>query len=97
MLLRSAAGSRFICRVKLSRTASAPLPFILHRTTKRVLRSTKVPTEERLKAPLIKSPSQCPGTSRASISSGRLIIRNVSGTMALPASVVRRRPRTGLP
>jgi hypothetical protein len=41
---------------------------ILHRTTKRVLRSTSVPTDERLKAPLIKSPSRWPGTIRASIS-----------------------------
>ncbi|TFL17393.1 transposase, partial [Jannaschia formosa] len=40
---------RFIWRVKLSSTASAPLPRILHRTTKRVLRSTIVPTDERLK------------------------------------------------
>ena len=52
MLLRNAAGRRFIWRVKLSRTASAPLPFILHGTTKRVLRSTSVPTDDRLKAPL---------------------------------------------
>jgi len=89
MLLRNAAGRRFIWRLKLSRTASAPLPFILHRTTKRVLRSTSVPTDDRLKAPLIKSPSQWPGTKRASISSGRLIMRNDSGTMDVPASVVR--------
>ena len=52
---------------------------------------TSVPTDERLKAPLIRSPSQWPGTSRASISSGRLIILSDSGTMALPAKVVRLR------
>jgi hypothetical protein len=96
ILLRSAAGRRFIRRVKLFSTASAPLPFILHRTTKRVLRSTSVPTAERLKAPLIRSPSQCPRTRRASISSGRWMIRNVYGTMALPANVVRLSPRVGL-
>ena len=78
------------------------MPSILHRTTKRVLRPTRVPPDERLKAPLIRSPScqpqaiaeqsprgQRPGTDRASMSLGRLIICNVSKTMALPASVVR--------
>ena len=72
-------------------------PCILLRMTNRVLRSTTVPTADRLKAPLIKSPSQCPGTRRASMSSGRLIIRNVSGTIADPAKEVRRAPRLGLP
>ena len=91
-----AQGSRFIWRVKLPRTASAPLPFIWHETTKRVLRSTSVPADARLKAPLIRSPYQCPGTIRASISSGRLIMRSVSGTMDVPASVVRLRLRAGL-
>ena len=55
-----------------------------------------MPTDERLKAPLIRSPSQWPGTSRAPISSGRLIILSDSGTMALPAKVVRLSPRAGL-
>src|SRR5512134_2921530 len=58
MLLRRAAGSCFICLVNSSRAASAVLTSILHRTTKRVLRSTSVPTDERLKAPLMRSPSQ---------------------------------------
>ena len=40
MLLRKAVGSRLIWRVKLSSAASAPLPSILQRMTKRVLRST---------------------------------------------------------
>jgi hypothetical protein len=39
MLLRTAAGSRLIWRVKLSSAASASLPSILQRMTKRVLRS----------------------------------------------------------
>ena len=33
--------------------------------------TSNVPTAEALRAPLIKSPSQCPGTSRSSISGGR--------------------------
>jgi hypothetical protein len=96
MLLRIAAGRRFICRVKLSSAVWAPMSRILQRTTKRVLRSTSVPTDDRLKAPLSRLPSQWPGMRRASISSGRWIIRNYSGTIALPVRVVRRRPRDGL-
>jgi hypothetical protein len=42
---------------------------------------------------LIRSPSQWPGTSRASISSGRLIMRNDSGIMDVPASVAPAAPR----
>jgi len=68
----------------------------LPRMTYLVLRSTTVPTAERLKAPLIRYPSQWPGTSRASMSSGRWIIRSVSGTIAEPAREVRRVPRFGL-
>ena len=67
----SATDNRFICRVKPSRAALAVQPFILLRMTKRVLRSTTVLTADRLKAPLIRSPSQWPGTRRASMSSGR--------------------------
>jgi hypothetical protein len=50
-----------IWRVKPSSTAAAPLPFIFARVTKRILRSTSVPTEERLAAPFRRSPSQWPG------------------------------------
>jgi hypothetical protein len=50
VLLRR-GGRRFIWRGKLSGRAFAPLPFTLKRTTKRVLRSTKVPADEQLKTP----------------------------------------------
>lgn len=52
--------------------------------------------QERLKAPLIKSPAQWPGTSRCCTSSGRCAIRNCSGTHVRLAAGVRRRPRVGL-
>ena len=91
--MRRKAGRCFICRVKPSRAAAAPLPSILARVTKRVLRSTKVPTEERLAAPLIMSPSQWPGIRRALTSSGRWIILKDSGTMALPPPGLRPIPR----
>jgi len=44
---RSATGNRFICRVNPSRAALAVQPYILLRMTKRVLRSTTVPTADR--------------------------------------------------
>jgi len=52
--------------------------------------------------PLIRSPSQCAGTRRASISSGRLIILSSSAAMELPATSLRGRqhpagPVTGDP
>ena len=56
--LSQKGGQVFIWRVKPSTSAAAPLPSILARVTKRVLRSTRVPTEERLDAPLILSPAQ---------------------------------------
>lgn len=82
---RGKAGRRFICREKPSSAAAAPLPSIFARVTKRVLRSTWVPTEERLAAPLSKclrqtyaAPlerrfclTQWPGTRREFTSSGR--------------------------
>jgi hypothetical protein len=48
-----------------------PVPFILASKVNSVERSTSVPTAERLYFPLMVSPSQCPGTSRSSISAGR--------------------------
>src|SRR5450756_793553 len=55
-----------------SRVVEALASVSLIRTTLPLVRSTSVPTDERLAAPLIKSPSQWPGTSRPSISPGRL-------------------------
>lgn len=48
---------------------------------KRLVRSTSVPIADRPK-PMIKSPSQCPGALRASISGGLLQIINSSLTWA---------------
>ena len=44
-----------------------------------LVRSTKVPTALRLASPLIKSPSQCPGNCRSSISGGRMWMQSMSG------------------
>jgi hypothetical protein len=46
--------------MKPARALVASVPVILARRTRRVVRSTSVPTAELLRAPLIKSPSQCP-------------------------------------
>ena len=57
-LLRITAGSRLSTAKKLSTTVLVVALSILASTTKPVARSTSVPTEERLPAPLIRSPSQ---------------------------------------
>lgn len=46
---------------------------------------TSVPTEERFIAPLIKSPSQCPGTMRAATSGGRRLMLVMLGRPGLQA------------
>ena len=46
--------------------------------SKRLVRSTKVPTALALPAPLMRSPSQCPGNWRASISGGRIWMLSMS-------------------
>ena len=56
----------FECDVKLS---SDGVPFLLHDAT--LARTTNVPTDEALAFRLIRSPSQCPGINRSSISGGR--------------------------
>jgi hypothetical protein len=57
--------------VKPASAASVPLPSIWLSISSRVFRATRLPTDERLEAPLSKSPSQWPGIRRASISAGR--------------------------
>ena len=54
--------------VKPSRALVASVPSILARMTRRVVRSTRVPTADPLRAPLMRSPSQWPGTVRATTS-----------------------------
>ena len=70
-VFRSGAGT---CRnffVKPSRALLASVPPILAKITRRVVRFTKVPTADRSRAPLIRSPSQWPGTVRVATSAGR--------------------------
>src|ERR1700710_2742686 len=52
---------------------------VLASSTRRLVRSTRTPTEDWLLAPLMKSPSQWPGSSRSSISGGRTWILTMSG------------------
>ena len=49
----------------------------------RVVRSTNVPIAE-LPSPMIRSPSQCPGTARSSASAGRSLIMMSEPTNSLP-------------
>ena len=53
--------------MKPSRALRASVPSIRAKSTRRVVRSTRVPTAEPLRAPLIRSPSQWPGTVRVTI------------------------------
>jgi hypothetical protein len=55
---RLPAGSRLNTAEKLSMTSLVVALSILASTTKPVVRSTSVPTDERLPAPLMRSPSQ---------------------------------------
>ena len=97
---RSCSGSVAIVEVIASRTASAPCParagLFLTRSrpcsawrgrwsniVNRVVRSTNVPIAE-LPSPMMRSPSQCPGTARSSTSGGRFLIRISGPTNALP-------------
>ena len=59
--------------------------------TKRVWRSTRVAIAERLALPMMRSPSQWPGTARSSTSAGRSLSRTMPTSSPLPT--VRRRGR----
>ena len=63
--------TRFKRLAKPSRAALAVQLLTWASRTRRLGRSTKVPTAERLPLPLMKSPSQCPGVVRVSTSLGR--------------------------
>lgn len=61
-------------------------------STRRLLRSTRTPTEDLLPAPLMKSPSQCPGMTRSSTSGGQP--RRKRGSVLRSAGIYcRRAPR----
>ena len=57
------------------------------RIVNRVERSTRVPTAEPLAVPMIRSPSQWPGTARSATSAGRWLILNASRYEVRPAPV----------
>src|ERR1022692_1622065 len=65
--------------LKALAVASALLLGSLTRATNRVVRSTSVPTCDRLPLPTIRSPSQWPGMRRMLTSSGRKSIKILSG------------------
>ncbi len=76
--------------MKPSRTLLASAWSVLARKTRRVVRSTRVPTAEALRAPLIRLPSQWPGTVRVATSAGRSVIGVILGNLA-PSSTPRPR------
>ena len=80
--------------MKPARARRASLPSILARMTRRVIRSTRVPTSEPLRAPLIKSPSQWPGTVRVATSAGHSAMGVKWGICRVDRSPV---PEAGVP
>ena len=104
---RSCPGSVVIVAAIASRTASAPCPasagpFLARgppwpsmggrcsSMVNRVVRSTRVPIAE-LFSPMIRSPSQCPGTARSAASAGRSLIMISAVMNFLPRPRVRAR------
>ena len=100
MTMTAAATKMGVIDVIASRTASAPCParagpfLTLSRPrsamrgrwssiVNRVVRSTNVPIAE-LPSPMMRSPSQCPGTARSSASAGRALIMMSEPTNSLP-------------
>ena len=76
---RRVAGRVMIFAQMASRTVAAPRSSgRCSSITNRVLRSTSVPIAEPPCAPMIRSPSQCPGTARSSTSAGRSEIITMS-------------------
>ncbi|MEP6933191.1 MAG: hypothetical protein ABI988_04510 [Nitrospirota bacterium] len=65
--------------VKPARALVASVPSLRARRTRRVVRSTSVPTADPLRAPLMRSPSPWPGTVRVTTSAGRSAIDVIVG------------------
>ena len=97
-VLRRGVGTGLSFRVNPSRALRASVPSSLARITRRVVRSTRLPTAELLRAPLIRSPSQWPGTVRVATSAGRSASR-VMWESGPPIDPTRARPAglAGLP
>jgi hypothetical protein len=70
----------------------ASIPSIRARMTRRVVRSTRGPTAEPFRAPLMRSPSQRPGTVRGRHVGGALGHRRHVGELALSIHPLRPRP-----
>lgn len=66
-------------------------------STRRVVRSTSTPTLDSLPAPLIRSPSQCPGISLSFTSGGRTWMLTISGICPRQSSPAERGRRVLLP
>ena len=90
-VFRSSAGTCRSFFVKPSRALRASVPSIRARMTRRVVRSTRVPTADPLRAPLMRSPSQWPGTVPGGHLGGSLSNRRHIGDLA--ASIRPSRPR----
>ena len=73
------SGLRFTVQPGQSLLEAALASGILHKSTIRLLRSTNTPTADLFPAPLIKSPSQCPGMRRSLTSGGRTWMLTISG------------------
>nr|KEP23651.1 hypothetical protein DA06_06330 [Georgenia sp. SUBG003] len=79
---RSCSGRVRMALTIASLTATAPCPSgRCSSITNRVVRSTRVPIAEPLAVPVIRSPSQCPGTARSAASAGRSEISTMSGDL----------------
>jgi hypothetical protein len=89
-VLRSRAGRYRSFFVKPARALVASVPSILVRMTRRVVRSTSVPTADPLRVPLIQSPSPCRHGAGGHLG-GTLRDRRHSGNLA--AAVCSSRPR----
>ena len=72
-------GQLALSRIIASATVSASWrPGRCNKIVNRVDRSTRVPTAEAFPVPMIRSPSQWPGTARSATSAGRWLIVNAS-------------------
>src|SRR4029077_12156884 len=80
-------GSLLMCLASAATTVVVSLRGILMSIVKRVLRSTRVAMCVSF-APVRRSPSQCPGTARSSISAGRSRIETISRICPCPLRVV---------
>lgn len=82
-LQRSYFGSKRVFLLIAIRTCSAEFFSSLKSMTKRLEGSTSVPMHVLL-VPMMRSPSQCPGTARSATSGGRSLMRTMFGMRPYP-------------